>query len=119
MLSLDEFFIVFEGEFEILKNLSLVPKRKVDPKWYFYKRNEDFKSYYHTVVQKFNHINNFNRDMAIKFIGPGQIFGLEDSITRKDEYRYYSYRYFTHFYFTYFTLYYCCFKFKNLKFLLI
>ena len=28
----DAFYIVFEGEFEIVKNLSLIPKRKIDPK---------------------------------------------------------------------------------------
>ena len=87
----DTFYIVFEGEFEIVKNLSLLPKKRVDPKWYFNKGHDDFKSYYHTVVQKFNHINKLDRNVVIKFIGPGQIFGLEDSITRKDDYRYYSY----------------------------
>ena len=88
----DAFYIVFDGEFEILKNLSLVPKRKIDPKRYFYKRDQDdFKSYYHKVIETFSNINIFNREVSIKFIGPGIIFGLEDSITRRDEYRYYSY----------------------------
>lgn len=82
-LKADAFYIVFEGEFEITKNLSLVPKQQVDARRYFDKRDlNDFKSYYHTVVKTFSNMNWINRELAIKFIGPGQIFGLEDSITR-------------------------------------
>ena len=88
----DAFYIVFEGEFEITKSLSLIPKKQVDARRYFEKRNQDdYKSYYHTVIKTFSNMKNINRDVAIKFIGPGQLFGLEDSIIRKDEYRYYSY----------------------------
>lgn len=54
----DAFYVVFEGEFEITKNLSLVPKKQVDARRYFDKRNpEDFKSYYHTVVKTFSNMN--------------------------------------------------------------
>lgn len=88
----DAFYIVFEGEFEIVKNLSLVPKQKIDARRYFDKRDKaDFKSYYHTVIKTFSNMNTIRREVPIKFIGPGQIFGLEDSITRKDDLRYYSY----------------------------
>lgn len=79
----DAFYIVFDGEFEITKNLSLVPKRKIDARRYLNKRDKnDFKSYYHTVIKTFSNVNSINREVAIKFIGPGQTFGLEDSITR-------------------------------------
>jgi hypothetical protein len=50
---------------------------------YFYKRKQDdFKSFYHTIIKTFDSLKTVNREVAIKFIGPGQIFGLEDSITR-------------------------------------
>jgi CRP-like cAMP-binding protein len=88
----DAFYLVFSGEFEITKHLCLIPKKQVDARRYFDKRDlDDFKSYYHTVVKTFSNMNNVNREIAIKFIGQGQIFGLEDSITRKDDLRYYSY----------------------------
>lgn len=83
----DCFYIVFEGEFEITKSVSLVPKRKIDAKKYYYKRDcKDFKSYYHTIIKSFSRLNSINREVPIKFIGPGQIFGLEDSITRYNYY---------------------------------
>lgn len=88
----DAFYLVFSGEFEITKYLSLIPKKQVDARRYFDKRDlGDFKSYYHTVIKTFSNMNNVNREIAIKFIGQGQFFGLEDSITRKDDLRYYSY----------------------------
>lgn len=43
------------------------------------------------MIKTLSNINTIHREVSIKFIGTGQIFGLEDSITRKDDYRYYSY----------------------------
>jgi hypothetical protein len=66
-----------------VKNLFISPKKSVDSKMYFYKRKQDdFKSFYHTIIKTFDSLKTVNREVAIKFIGPGQIFGLEDSITR-------------------------------------
>lgn len=79
----DAFYLVFEGEFEITKNLSLIPKKQIDARRYLDKRDKsNFKSYYHTVIKTFSNVNTINREVPIKFIGSGQLFGLEDSITR-------------------------------------